>query len=353
MKIGILTASRTDNNGTDLQALAMQKLFNRLGVDDVEIIDYVCKKIDTNRSIRINIHNLLYLPIIFYNRYAHRSFRRKYFNKSDRTYDANTLHTASYNTIVVGSDQVWNLDITGGDVSFFLPFKKFGLHKYSYAASLGVAMTEKWEAQYNIRQKLEDFEEISVREVTGVEALKAIGISGQNDLDPILMGKKEDWNRFTSPAKRKKYILLYLVGYNPMAIQYAQRVSIQKGYDIIMLNPGIKHWKGVERLFFVRVEDWLNYIANAEIIITNSYHGLSFAILFQRDFRLCLLPDTTNNNHRMVDLVTNLQLTNYILRSEKDSFAPIDWTRTEKYLCRLVQKSEQYVKSIIDNSVCQ
>lgn len=57
MKIGILTASRTDNHGTDLQALAMQNLFRRMGAEDVEIIDYICKKIDTSTRIKINAHN--------------------------------------------------------------------------------------------------------------------------------------------------------------------------------------------------------------------------------------------------------------------------------------------------------
>ena len=247
MKIGILTASRTDNNGTDLQALAMQNLFYRMGAKDVEIIDYICNKIDTSRCIKINAHNLFYLPVILYNRYAHRKFRKLNFKKSEKTYNADNLHTVPYNTIVVGSDQIWNLDLTGNDLSFYLPFTNKNVKKYAYAASLGTAKTEKWEKKHHIKDLLCDFTEISVRETTGVNALSRIGIKSQHDLDPILMGRKEDWLQFITPAIRKRYILLYLVGYNPMAIEHAQILAKRKGLDVIMLNPGIKNWKGVKR----------------------------------------------------------------------------------------------------------
>ena len=350
MKIGILTASRTDNNGTDLQALAMLNMFRRLGVTNIEIIDYVCEKIDTKKTIKINAHNLFNLPVILYNKYSHRIFRNKYFCKSTYTYDKSNIHTVPYDTIVVGSDQIWNLDITGGDVSFYLPFTKKGIQKFSYAASLGIALIEKWDKIYEIKKLLNDFDGISVRETTSVAALESIGVKCHNDLDPILMGKKEDWLRFITPAKRKNYILLYLVSYNPMAIEYAQIVAKQREAKIIMLNPGIKRWKGVERHYFVSVENWLNLMANADVIVTNSYHGLSFAILFQREFRLCLLPTSSLNNSRMLDLVENLRLNNYIIRDKNDTFEPINWARTNNHLKKMIERSEQYIKSIIKDS---
>lgn len=353
MKIGILTASRTDNNGTDLQALAMQNLFLRMGAEDVEIIDYVCNKIDTSKRIEISVRNLFYLPVILYNRYTHRKFRRLNFKKSEKTYNAENLHTVPYDIIVVGSDQIWNLDLTGNDLSFYLPFTNNNVKKYAYAASLGTAKTEKWEKKYHIKDLLCDFTEISVREATGVKALSQIGIKAQHDLDPILMGRKEDWSQFITPAIRKRYILLYLVGYNPMAIEYAQIFAKQKGLDVIMLNPGIKNWKGIKRYPFVCVEKWLNLIANADFVITNSYHGLSFAILFHREFRLCLLQTASKNNSRMVDLLDTLLLSRYILREKTDTFEPINWEIVDTNLNKLVDKSKQYIKLIINNSECR
>lgn len=352
MKIGILTASRTDNNGTDLQAMAMQKLFLRLGATDVEIIDYVCDKIDTKKPIRIILRNLFYLPIILYIKYSHRKFRNKYFNKSSQTYNKSNINTIPYDIVVVGSDQIWNLDITGGDTSFFLPFVREGLYKYSYAASLGTAHVDKWNNLYNIKHLLNDFQHVSVRESSAIDILKGIGVNANCDLDPILMGKRGDWKEFIKPSNDDKYLLLYLVGFDPQAIEYAQYIAKQKGLRIIMLNSGLRQWKGVEQRYFVSVEEWLNLMANADLIITNSYHGLSFAILFQRDFRLCLLSHSTNNNARMIDLVEKLHLSDYILNYQCTNYKPIDWNRVEDSLNSLVLVSEQYVKSIINNRVC-
>lgn len=353
MKIGILTASRTDNNGTDLQALAMQNLFQRLGATDVEIIDYVCDKIDTKQPIQITPRNLFYLFIILYNKYSHRKFRNKYFNKSKQTFDKSNIHKIPYDIIVVGSDQIWNLDLTGGDTSFFLPFTRDGLYKYSYAASLGVAKTEEWDQCYKIEELLNDFNKVSVRESSAIDALERIGVKSNSDLDPILMGSKEDWSKFIKPVKRRKYILIYLVSFNPNAIEYAQIQAKLKGLHVIMLNAGIKHWKGIEQRYFVSVEEWLSLMSNADLIITDSYHGLSFAVLFQRDFRLFLLSSFSTNNSRMIDLVEKLKLTEYIVNSQSIVNRPIDWSKVELSLKQLIFDSEQYVKSVINNTICR
>lgn len=347
MKIGILTASRTDNNGTDLQSLAMYYMLTRLGAEDVEIIDYICEKIDTEKSIKINARNLLYWPVRVFNRYCHRNFRKQFFRKSKQVFNKSTIHTIPYDIVVVGSDQIWNLDLTGGDASFYLPFSIKGLRKYSYAASLGSARVEKWDKLYGIEELLKDFNSVSVRESSAVNALQRIGVKSHCDLDPILMGNKDDWQRFINPARKKNYILLYLVGLDPMAIKYARSLAKQRGLNIIMLNPGLKQWSGIEQLYFVSVEKWLNLMANADLIITNSYHGLSFAILFKRDFRLCLLPAESQNNNRMIDLLNNLQLTDYILRNSDETFKPIDWEHVDCILNNLIKKSEIYLNSII------
>jgi hypothetical protein len=347
MKIGILTASRTDNNGTDLQAFAMQKLFCRLGAEDVEIIDYICTKIDTKTPIKLNLRNLFFLPIYLYNRYSHRRFRKRNLNKSTRIYNKANVHTIPYDAVVVGSDQVWNLDTTGGDLSFFLPFDKPGFRKYSYAASLGTAKLDLWNENYNIKQYLTSFDCISVREKSGVEALDKMGISSFQSLDPILMTKPDDWLQFTMPAWKRNYILLYLVAYDSDAVMYAQKIADQKKCDVVMLNPGIKHWKGVKPYPFVSVERWINLVANADMVITNSYHGLSFSILFHREIRLCLLPSSSKNNARLLDLVDELHLTDCVLKKNKEAFKSIDWASVEERKMRIGKESEEYVKSII------
>ena len=350
MKIGILTASRTDNNGTDLQALAMQNLFQRMGAKEVEIINYICKDIDCDAPKSLTLRNIIYFPIWFYAKYTHKSFRKRYFRKSQLLYTDANIDKLQYDVIVVGSDQIWNLSLTGGDMSFYLPFSTDSL-KYSYAASLGSAQIEKWEPKYKIKEKLSDFKDISVRENSSLEALRKIGINARYDLDPILMGNADDWNSFIVPAKRRNYILLYMVSYDKNAIEYAQMVGKQYGCEILMLNGGFKYYKNIKILNYVSIQDWLNLMANARMVITNSYHGLSFAILFKRDFRLCLLPNIKQNNNRMIDLLKMLELEDYTLEKGKISYKPINWNKVDVNLNSCIIKSEKYIESIINNSI--
>ena len=350
MKIGILTASRTDNNGTNLQALAMLNLFRRLGGKNVELINYVCEKIDCESRHSLTLHRIVFYPIILFNKIQHKSFRKKYFRKSHELYTDENINKIQYDAVVVGSDQIWNLDLTGGDLSFYLPFQS-NIRKYSYAASFGIAKTEMWEKKYQIQKLLSDFNGVSVRELSGVEALNKIGIKGRCDLDPILMGDSNDWKSFTIPANKHNYILLYLVAYDPMAIEYAQSLGKQFGYEVIMLNPGLKSWKNVKRYFFVSVQKWLNLMANASMVITNSYHGLSFAILFKRNFRLCLLPENSANNKRMIDLLRIMDLEDFILTKDFDSCKPIDWENAYNNLNPYIRNSENYIKKILNDSI--
>lgn len=347
MRIGILTASRTDNNGTDLQALAMQNLFQKLGCPNVELINYVCENIDCEHIQKLSIRNIIFWPLRYYIHRNHMSFRKCFFCKSSLIFYKSNLHQVEYDVIVVGSDQIWNLDLTGGDMSFYLPFSTKA-KKYSYAASLGSAKIEKWNRKYNIKSLLQAFDGISLRETSGVDSLFKIGISSRHDLDPILMGDPEDWKGFTTPAIKKNYILLYLVEPSQLAIDYARKISKEKGWKIFMCNPPVKPVKGVTRLFFVGVGKWLNLLANANMVITNSYHGLSFSILFQREFRLCKLQDEMNNN-RMRDLLEELSLTDRVLDREDKIYKPINWNDINNTLSSLKKDSNYYIKSILNN----
>ena len=246
MKIGILTASRTDNNGTDLQAFAMQILFQKHG-NDVELINYKCTKLENSRKAFYphNLIGLLSIPYNLYRHYVHERFRKQYFRISRVEYDKNNISTNEYDVIVVGSDQIWNLNITGNDLSFFLPYKNSRQKKYSYAASLGKTDIRQWNELYGIANKLEDFDLVSVREESGVHALAEIGIKAQYDLDPILMMTRSEWNHFACPGRRlKNYILVYVVDQTRKAVSFAYKLAEKVGLIVICVDNPIKPIRG-------------------------------------------------------------------------------------------------------------
>lgn len=349
MKIGILTASRTDNNGTDLQAKAMLNMFIRLGASNVELINYICPKLESKSRVYdfSSIKKILYFPKRLFLHLSHERFRKEHFKRS-HIYNSNNISQNHYDTIVVGSDQIWNIPLTGYDLNFFLPFASNGTRKYSYAASIGRTDIKSLSIKYGLKDLLSEFDGITVREESGVSALSEIGVNAKYALDPILMGNREDWNTFIeAPAFKTKYILLYLITNNSPAINYAKTLAKQKGYKIINCSPGLKHLSGIINMHFVGVEKWLNLVANAELVLTSSYHCLSFCLLFHTEFYLMPI-ENAESNARMQNLLERFELSERVLQWEPNFKTSIDWSKVDNKLQSLRFESEQYVKSIIE-----
>ena len=350
MKIGILTATRTDNNGTDLQALAMLNLFKRMGVIDVELIDYECEGLESSKYLLnpLSLRSIAYYPIRLCLHRKHESFRDLYFIKSPNKYNKKTLATAQYDKIVVGSDQIWNLSITGRDLSFFLPFESPSLRKYSYAASIGKDDIRSWEEKYHLSDKLNDFQVVSVREESAIKTLSEIGVKARCDLDPILMGSREDWRKFLKKTREKKYLVIYYLDTHSPAWNDAKKIAQIKGWDVVNISPVIRYYHGVNTLRCAGVEEWLNLIANAEMVFTSSYHCLSFAILFNKAFCMVPIENSIQNNARMLDLIDRLGLDNWVYSSSYDFSLMINWEDVNEKINNLRRRSEKYIQSIIN-----
>lgn len=347
MKIGILTAARTNNNGTDLQALAMQYSFSQF-CDSVEIINYKCDRLENSHKIipSLSIKNIVMIPIRIYNNISHHLFRKS-LNFSKQTYDKNSIDSINYDKVVVGSDQIWNLNITGNDLNFFLPFE-FGGKKYSYAASLGKTNICKWQDKYNLKSYLKSFEKISVREYSGVTALDEIGVSSQWNLDPLLLVNSEIWKtkcKITQP--KKPYVFVYDVESNAKALHYAQKYAKENNLELVVYSCRIKPIKGARVIRFLSINKFLSLINNAKMVITNSYHGLSMAINFNKNFRAFKLSNSIQSNSRMLNLLENLDLNDFLITNEEKNESP-NWGNVNAKLSKLRETSFDYIKEICD-----
>ncbi|MBQ4153924.1 MAG: polysaccharide pyruvyl transferase family protein [Clostridia bacterium] len=348
MKIGILTAARTNNNGTDLQAFAMQNIFSRF-CNNVEVINYKCDKLENSRKVlpSISVKNIVKIPIKMYKNISHSLFRKRYINYSLRYYDKKSLKDTNYDRFVVGSDQIWNLDITGNDLNFFLPFKSCG-KKYSYAASLGKTDIVAWQNKYDLGGLLEDFEEISLREQSGVQAMEKIGVIAKNHLDPLLMVSSEKWKKMCKGRRfETPYVFVYTAQSNDKALKFAREYAKKHNMKVYMYNDGVRPFKGIKSLRFLSVNGFLNVLNNAELIVTNSYHGLSLAINLHKNFRVFALENHPQSNSRMLDLLEKLHLENYIIQDNyilNEQLPP--WEDVEKKLKPLRDSSCEYIKEI-------
>lgn len=345
-KIGILTASRTNNIGTDLQAYAMQSIFSKYA--EAEIIDYTCDQLEKSHSILpdLSIKKIYKAPYRIFKNIAHYMFRKKAFRYSPNSYSRTNFGTIGdrYDAIVVGSDQVWNLNITGFDTNFFLPNRTITADKYSYAASLGVLDITLWEKEYSLSSCLKQFKKVTVRESSGVVALEQIGVDAKEILDPILVADINLWERFKSRAIRKPYILIYQVN-TPInmcadVIEYAKK----NGLEIIRISEPTRFNRNVKTKSYVTMEKWISLVQNAELIITDSYHGLSFSIANNKNFRLLPLPSTEANT-RSLCLINKLNLSDFIY-SRLDFTKEPNWSKVNTMLSYMRQDAVDYIMEI-------
>ncbi len=345
MKLGILTASRTNNFGTDLQAYAMQLLFNKYC--DTEIIDYVCPKLERSHKLlkKLSVVEIIRLPWKIYKNISHCYFRKNFF-KTSNTYTKETIEKVNYDGIVVGSDQIWNLDITDNDFNFFLPFN--GIKKYAYAASIGKSDIRDWQEKYNIKKYLDDFTTIAVREHSGVVALENIDVKSQYVLDPLLMVDKNEWKKFATYRTPKKYVFVYLIQENSQAIQYARDYAEKNGLEVVIFQAPGKFKKGIKKCVYCNLQRWISYMLNANQVITNSYHGLSMAVALEKDFRVFGICSAVQNNSRMIDLLKTISLEEYLfIDCVDEELKSPDWKKVSELLEVEQNKSHKYISDIV------
>lgn len=349
-KIAILTAARTNNNGTDLQAYAMYTVFSRYACD-VDVVNYACKKLENSHKLiwKISLHGLLNIPYRMFLNATHGQFRKKAFGLKEPIRYPEDLRLDEYSSVVVGSDQIWNLDITGRDLNFFLPKRLGDFKRYSYAASLGKTDIGEWEKAYGLSGLLVDFEGISVRESTGVKALADIGVQARHDLDPILLLTKEELGRITKGGKRKRpYVFVYMVEENSLAREYAKKYAKENGLEVVVNTLCIaRPKKGLVQKTFVDLGKWLALMKNADMVVTNSYHGLSTALALNVPVRVFGLSNVQSQT-RMTSLLEAVNL-GRLFAEDRDALAsdwPIDWQQTETRLDTLRAASLKYIEAI-------
>lgn len=356
MKIGILTFHRAINYGAVLQAYALQKYLVNKNIK-VDIIDYRSRVIEesykpfyytlTRKNIRSLISDIIKLPIRVkkkngFNKFLNREFSlSKSMNKSDLIDIVD-----KYDLFITGSDQVWNLDITGEDYTYFLDFIQDKYKKASYAASLG---------NFNLVNKketkalLEDFKYISIREESKKNIIEGyINKNVDVSLDPTLLLSKNEWGKIAIDTKKnEEYLLLYTVDKPVKLIDYARRIAREKNLKIIYITEYFERDSDIEYVRDASPEEFLGYFKNANMVLTNSFHGTVFSILFEKCFYV-ELQGQKKYNDRSENLLKNLGLQNRAIKdSESISSEKIDWNIVNKKLKIKCEDSYNYINNLI------
>lgn len=347
MKAGILTFPKAINYGTALQAAALQESLANRGAEAF-FIDHECKAVtasdklfDFKRAfdIKYSIAHILNFPTA-YKRKA--NFKR--FQKNHMSFVKDDPYLAD--VVVTGSDQVWNYNITGDDYDFFLDFPKNNLKKVSYAGSFGLSkIDEKYHALF--KKFFEDFDAISVREERAKELVSEIaGLDSTLVLDPTLLLGRADWEKFMAPPKKQGYIYVYTVFNSPSLWEFAYKLSKKTGLPIKTISYSVMHKYNAETDYTAGPDDWLRYIADADYVVTNSFHGVAFSINFGKQFFFELPPAKSGVGSRLSNITARYGLSDREL-AVADMDSKIDFGETEKLLARDRQASIDFIDSFL------
>lgn len=352
MKVGLITIHDIYNYGSILQAYATQRAIQEIRLS-VEIIDYKYPNethrnagtLQTLRTALLRTGNRTlknFLPGRPYSRYVERYREAKetwYGQMSDRfsSPDALLANPPSYDIYVSGSDQIWHPRSSAADGSFLLGFVPDGARRVSFASSFGVReLPQSLRESYSARLRKYDF--IGVRESSGVDLVrKIVGRQASINLDPTLLFDSDFWSAEAVPPKNPEpYILCYGSNSNSRYMEHlALSFAKQTGLRVVRLNGTFFDFfnRDMEYVLDAGPREWLGYIANAELVIGQSFHATAFAVTFGRPL-ISLLRGDENHDARQREFLSSVGAEKAILTIGEDFPRYSDYVEQDHYAAR-------------------
>lgn len=301
MKIILITKHYVKNYGSVLQTYASQELLSRKGgsvsianyilpeASGLKYMDIILRKHASAGRIKKIILRAAVLPTMIRWKYVFGGFLKKYLNVCGSPADScKKLKTELPDADIycTGSDQVWNPETNRGlHPAYFCEFAPKGKRVVSLAASFGVkTVREKDEAL--IKRYLEKYSLLSVRERSGIDILAKAGLKGRMILDPVMIETAGFWEKLAAKRKiRQDYVLIYQLNSSRAFDRYAEQAAERLGKKLVRIctryDQILKNGRPVP---VPTVEQWISLFFYADFVITDSFHGTVFSILFQKEF---------------------------------------------------------------------
>lgn len=378
MKTGILTFHKSINYGSVLQTFALVSTLQSMG-HTVEVIDYEPQKYHQiydlyhkNNSIRNILSNLIRR---FPARKAFRhqqlrflAFAEKYLPLSEEAYFFNSDITSldkKYDAIICGGDQIWNVHATDCDDIYFLPTTK-ECKKIAYAISVNNTNFTEPRCTDALRQWILDFDAISLRESSGCKKLEAFlgtGTEIVTAMDPAFLLQKEDYRVIADERLVKEpYIFLFSVTFSADVVRAATLFSQKTGLPVYAMLSNSKSYKYLKKQSPIHIlpdhlspEDFLRYVSHAELVLSNSFHGTAFSIIYEKNF--FAINDTKadgslKNDQRLTHILQELGLSHRLITADQvvtsDSIAGINYPDVRTRKASLVAKSLEYLNDALN-----
>jgi hypothetical protein len=359
MNIKTITYHAVHNYGAVLQSYALQKTILSLGASN-EIINFNkdANSIFYNIEFKFNKANLAriwhnFVRLIYYPKLKRQySLFEEFINNEllltdeYRNYSELISNPPQADCYLVGSDQVWNT-YNGCISAFFLEFGSKNTKRVSYAASMGVYDLSE-ESENKFINYLNAFDNISVREEEAKKFIEEkINKKCSVNIDPVFLLDKDCWSELASQEViKEKYILCYPLAYNELMNDSLQKLKRLTGYKIVVISANVaNHIKGDIYIRDAGPKQFLALFKEAEYILTTSFHGTAFSIIFEKNF---FVFSGSLTHTRITNLIKKFNLSNRIAFDiDNITLGNIDYVEVNARKEIERQSSIEYLKTIM------
>lgn len=368
-KVYTLNYHYSNNYGAVLEAYALQKSIENLGHKSI-CINYIPNEPWSSKIFRriiwaftkpeMAVHYLVTLTKKFLrsdrditryrkaNQNSFDIFRKLHLkidnHKCSSISDLN-YHLKDIKVCVCGSDVIW---ATGNNSlvsdAYFLNWGGASMKRVAYAPSWGKPSIDDLnvETKTRLSDYLSKFDNISVREKSGIEICKKLG---RNDAiwlpDPTLLISSDGWNEIAekSNTKASPYLLHYFVPYNKTISCQAliDKIKIKLSLELLTIPDILKQSKNGD--VWPSPTKWISAIRDSSFVVTNSFHGVVFCVLFHRPFLFTSLEGKdAPKNERIFSLLEKFNVSGRIISnfSEDDINSiinnPINWDEVDEII---------------------
>lgn len=353
MKIGILTFHNAYNYGAVLQAYATQEIVKSRG-HDVEIINYHNKKVDRSYK-KILCRKFYRIPLVLIGKYffnkrkkAYERFINKYLRLTKEVLrSAENVSLDKYDLILIGSDQLWNKKLTGGwDKMYWGDFKASpDTRKVAWSVCMNNTDINEDDILF-IKKHLENFDLISVRENVLLSFISSLTSKKvYQTLDPTLVLPSTKWEEVCHDVEENGYIVVYAVQDEDKTTAFARKIASMQNKSLVIIRSYSKWYFTSENKEYAGPDEFLSYIKHADLVVTTSFHGTAFSIIYNKQFVCPIFRD----NVRVESLLETLHISERRIKSvnEYNSLQPIDYLGVQRNLNTLREETLNVWNSII------
>lgn len=376
MKIGILTLQLKTNYGCLLQAYALQRFLKLNGFDPLTIrhfndLPLKFKLLSMAKRSLLRCLGKSNLPIrgwMFEEEYKvvsrnTENFINKHIKTTeviDLSKDKSIISKYKFDALVVGSDQCWRPKSGKRIQSFFLAnYTKENIRRISYAASLGVENWEYTEEEAaQCKSLIQLFDGVSVREDSAVKICKErFNIDANHVVDPTLLLTKSDYlDLIDNPKSIKKSVMVYVLDESSDKRLIVEKVKAELGLEENRVMPNADFANvgkaNIQDCIFPPLEDWLNGFKECDFVVTDSFHGTVFALIFNKPF--ISIGNKTRGMTRFTSLLKLFNLERRLINSFDDLssnliFEDIDFESVNKIKADQADIARDYLTNCLLN----